>query len=806
MANESSGKKQTFCIVFGLLLSSAIGLALNWEKFAHGFIAPLWASFLKEKSPEALNRISQGFTESPDEAFLVLCTMIFLLILRFTDGIGGRNGIIPPSVLVYFAYSASVFFSIFMFFISPIKALLALLIYFIPVLMWHQKKIGTPVFVLIAIVLAFISYLATKMIAMYVLLLPTMHLIAIRANNSLKSRYSANAQRVYTKLSSTQKGQIKGSIFKTKFDWWEIVEPELDELLKSWGKIPLVGEDNSLEDAPVLAFASPQKSLISIQTPTELNFTITKVQDRDLNFSVKAFLTRFEKTYHNVIRACADQNIEKIQHMVSDSLYEQFKRRVDEQKAAGIKFNCKKVVLMTKKIARLTISEDFEEMHVYVVADIVETAVDILTNVPLSSDTESSSVASEFWTFIRRPSAKTLTKPGLLECSCPNCGNPIVIGQATVCSVCASYIRSGNYDWVLSKITQSCEWEYSNPLLVPNWQQLEEHDKNLCIQQIEDKGAVIFWILKRIEQTRNSEPLLRFASKECYEFLSRIYLASDKRFSFNESISLASVSLKAIDFRNHCASIYLLVVWSGIPVRFDENGRVFSVHRIVKPYRDVIVLTRKISQVTKRDNTLLSAHCYNCGAPLTSDYDVKCGYCNTILNDGSDWILEKMIKEDSREYLELLNKKRELVKKLSSLEKSNERKLKEEREICSGRDLVTISATMLLADGVIDENEVALLYKIGAAYEMNEAKVLGVIEAVKSGELKVDFEGKNTKEISELFDAAVKMALADGKVCDKELEMLKDFGKKIGFIEQDILIRIRKAERLRFEENKKAKK
>lgn len=796
MANESSAKKTTFCIWFFVVLTSAITLAMSWGSLVPRFIAPLWAGFLKQKSPEDLNRITQNFTESPDEAFLVLCVMIILVVLRYLDGFGNRKGIIPPSFLVYFIYCASVFFSIFMFFISPLKAFFALFIYFYPVLLWHQKKIGTALFVVIAIALGFVSYAAIKMIAMYVLLLPTLHLIAIRANNSLKSRYSSNAQRVYTKLSSTQKNQIKGSIFTSKLDWWEIVEPELDELLKSWEKLPFVGKEPD-EKESVHVYEPTKKSLVSIQSNIELDRSIKRIQDRDPNFSPPAFLARFEKTYKIIVNACSEQKIEQIQHMVSDSLYEQFKRRIEEQKASGIKFKCKSIKILLKKLGRLVDNEDFEELHVNVLADIVETAVDVVTGVPLSSDTESSSTVSEFWTFFRRPSAKTLTKPGLLECSCPNCGNPISIGQATVCSVCGSYIRSGNYDWVLSKITQSCEWEYSNPLLVPGWTQLEERDKNLCIQQIEDKAAVIFWIIKRLEQSRNSEPLLRFAGKECYEFFSRIYLGSDKRYSFNESISLASVSLKAIDIKSDYVSIYLLVVWSGIPVRFDTNGRVFAVHRIVKPYRDVMVLTRKIDQVTKLDYTLLSAHCHNCGGPLSSDYDVRCAYCHTILNDGSDWILEKIIKEENIEYLNLLTKKRELIKALTNKQKLVERRIEAEKEITSGRDLVTISAMMLLADGIIDENEVALLYKIGASYEMSEDKVMGVIEAVKNGELQLSFEGKKTKEVSALFDAAVEMAVADGEVCDKELEMLKSFGKKIGFIEQDILIRIRKAERLK---------
>lgn len=170
-----------------------------------------------------------------------------------------------------------------------------------------------------------------------------------------------------------------------------------------------------------------------------------------------------------------------------------------------------------------------------------------------------------------------------------------------------------NSDWVLSQITQACEWKFSNPCLVPGWYDLAVLDKHICIQQIEDKASVIFWMLKNMEQSRKPATIQRFASKNFYESIRKSIVLNSKNYTCFENVSLASVKLQSIDVVDSTVKLCLLVVWSGIPVKYDENGRVPTLHRYCKPVRNIMILSRKAEAVTKLDLALSSAHCPSCG-------------------------------------------------------------------------------------------------------------------------------------------------------------------------------------------------
>ena len=64
---------------------------------------------------------------------------------------------------------------------------------------------------------------------------------------------------------------------------------------------------------------------------------------------------------------------------------------------------------------------------------------------------------------LRRPGAKTLARPGLLEGHCPSCGASLPIADAAQCAACKSWVNSGEHDWVLVTITQASEWEFPDP-------------------------------------------------------------------------------------------------------------------------------------------------------------------------------------------------------------------------------------------------------------------------------------------------------------------------------------------------------
>ncbi len=788
-------QKETFYVTVILILVLAALMAYFFQPITDGFVIPVVLGYFEiDESPHLYQHY---FT--PDVSFLAFFIILGLIMLRIFQQV---------EPLVYVIYGASLFFCFFYLLIAPIEALIVMPAFFVPVFMWHQNDLGNLVLVGIAFVLIAASWAIFQKPAIFLLMLPMCHLLAIRASNSLQSRYSGKEKRVLSKLSTIQKSKVNKNHSLLKHDLWEIIGPEIQALADSWAKIKPgsegasgnMGENDGSEDEhKPFRPRSILSSFIEIQDEKELIASIKALQKRDEHFTTNQFLTKFEQAFTKIQKAVYDHEIETIQQMVSDALYEQFRCRVDEQKDAGVKFECEKLEIVSHNIARVCSDKNFDEIHVMVSANVTEIARDLVSGDTLNADNKLQKIC-EYWSFIRKPSAKTLQKPGLMEGNCPNCGAPIQIGQATVCPVCNSFIRSGSYDWVLAKITQASEWEYANPKLVPGYKDIVAADSNFTIHQIEDRCAVVFWMLRLVERKQDLKPLRRFATAKCCESFS-LFIRNARKYTFMENVSFASATLKAVSISKQCQKIYILVIWSGIPVTCTKEGRLPQFHRFNKPKRDVLVFVRKPGQKTNLDNTLSSAHCSSCGGPLSSSFAVTCNYCNAVLNDGSEWMLEKIISERAQEYVEMISQKRKLIKDAVEAAKKEKEEIKLNR---SGRDVVSISAKMLMADGKIDDAEKELLHKLAARYEMDENLVNGILEAAKEGELYIP-QPENRHEARAKMEAAVSMALADGLLAPGEQRYLESLGREMGYAQTDIRMMIKKEDRRIFEEQKAAK-
>ncbi|MBF0409967.1 MAG: TIM44-like domain-containing protein [Candidatus Riflebacteria bacterium] len=771
-------QKEEFYTAVIIILILAGVLACSFPYLTDKLIIPATAVVLEcPVTPE----FAEKFT--PDVAFLAFYGLLAFLILR----VMGKNSL---GLIVIFSYASSMFFCFFYFFIAPVESLVMLAAFFVPVYIWHLKKISNIILGITGGILILFSWKLLGKPALFVLMMPMCHLFAIRAHNALQSRYSGSETRIFSKLSTTQQNKVNKSHSIFHYDLWEVIGPEIQALLESWTKVSdsidaknieeYLSDFSSVKDEtrknfPVQSYGLFQKNrMLSIKT------SLTDLNKRDTNFSSMLFIEKVKTAFNKIQQACCNQNIETIQCMVSDALFEQFSARIQEQKDAGIRFSISDITFYDTVISSVISDENYDQIQFFIRGEVTEIALDILTGEPLNADNQKIAIM-EYWSFIRRPSAKTYKKPGLIEGSCPNCSAPIQIGQATVCPACSSYLRSGHYDWVLNKITHASEWGYSDPEQVLDWKTLKDNDKNISIHQIEDRSAVIFWMHRLVERKRTIEPLIRFATDD-YITLFTPGIKISKFYSYMENVSFASATLKAVSITTETEKIYVLIVWSGIPVTITPQGRQPQIHRFCKPRRDVFVLTRKAGSKTNLNNTLSSAHCMNCGGQLISYYSVKCRYCNSILNDGDEWILDKVLNEQSSEYTTLMNKSIQIQMQNAAKMKQSEDSLV---NIKSGRDIVTISAQMMLADGKMEEKEVGALKKLSQAYAMSDSALNGIIESVKNGELIIP-KPVTPKEALKLLDSATAMAMADGKISEEEMHFLEKLAKDLGYYKPDI--------------------
>lgn len=707
-----------------------------------------------------------------DTAYLIATVIIISFLIRVE----------AFSVALAVVYGSSLLFCFFYLFVAPVEAPVVMFLFFWPALLWQKKKIEFWQLMLIGAALIAMSWKALGRPAILLLLAPTCQILAIRLTSRVHTRFSHEEANMGLSLSHKQKQAMRGKN-DASLDWWETIRPEIEafplRLQEVWQDFTGTSPRRGMSSAGLA-----DMKLLQLQNATKMSQALTSIKKRDQQFAPDSFIKRIEKVFWKIQNAWYDQKIDTVQCLVSDALYEQFKCQIDEQREAGIRFKHGSMTIYEARIAQVNCDNSFDVIHVFIRASSADTMLDLTTGETLAQNDESRRF-SEYWTFIRRPSAKTLQKPGLLEGSCPNCGTPLQIGQATKCATCGSFIRSGFYDWVLAQITQASEWEYSEPSLLCDWKIMKQNDQDFNIQQVVDRSGVIFWMQRLAERQRSVDAVRRFATEAyCDFYQGRQAETSGIGSSFMESVALGSVSLKGFKFNPHWNKLFVLIVWSGVPVTRNVTGKVVEGRRVSRVMREVLVLGRRNGVKTNLQNTLSSAHCPNCGGPLVSAFAITCNYCNTVLNEGSNsWVLERVITEGDPEYLAMLESRK------------TEAIVEEDDSVRSARDVVTTMAQLLLADGKTEIAELNLLEKIAETYGLKQEDLNSIICGLQQGEVYVPAPTGN-KEAWSLLQSATRMALADDVLTPTEERELEILAQHLGYAKLDVTRAI-KAEKMR---------
>jgi uncharacterized tellurite resistance protein B-like protein/ribosomal protein S27AE len=470
---------------------------------------------------------------------------------------------------------------------------------------------------------------------------------------------------------------------------------------------------------------------------------------------------------------------------VSDALFEQLKHQISDQIEAGIKYKCRKLEILDQRIAYVDTDENFDYIVIFVRATTLDSLIDSQTKQTLI-DNKQPRALIEYWTFIRRPGAKSFEINETATDKCPNCGAPIVIGHATKCQICKTYLRSGEYNWVLTKITQASEWDRLNPVSIPGWQQLKEKDNSFSLQSVEDLASVIFWKIREAEKSSNIKLLSRFVAKDFRFDFNRIksreintgsYLkeAFDDA-SFMENVKLASVRLKAIVTDKTQTRLFLLIVWSGVPVKTDQNGTIEDSVRINCIIRDVYILSRKKGVKSKITHAITSSHCPNCGAGSEGGFTNTCMYCNTVLNDENNtWVLQRVVTEKHPEYKKLLAEASKCSKQ-SDFNKNAS---------MSDTEIITVLAQIMIADKKVDIEELTLLKKMARKHAVSDEQVNSIVKNLHNGMIFIPTP-EGGMQARNLLSSAVEMAIADGRIDENERKLLFSLGKHLGLKDETI--------------------
>lgn len=518
-----------------------------------------------------------------------------------------------------------------------------------------------------------------------------------------------------------------------------------------------------------------KKRALGLRQPkSSLQNEVEKLKQRDEMFDIDAFSERVNPAFMQVQQAWVNGDMTPVRHLVSDGIYERFSLQLQMLSQQKLRNIMSEIKIGSIKPECVVSGDCFDEVTVKVTAS----AKDRYVNLDLDCDVGKASISEsfvEYWSFLRRPGVKTLQKASLLENCCPNCGASLDIVDKAECQSCKAIVNSGDYDWVLSEITQASEWSYTPRKHLPGLEKMLKKDPAFNIQHIEDRASVMFWRYIACGYFSSYKYLAKLATSDFMrEHHGEFSADSQGRKNFYADAAVGSVETVAIEVSDDSASIdriHLKVRWSGHRETARLPGFIAPAFERSNIFSHEYILERFSNAKSSEKNTLNSIHCPNCGAHETHSGKPFCEYCKTPLNDGSqDWVLS-----DIRAY----------TKWNIHIDEESSNDFRDMIASIDPDELIAAAAAIMLADGQVAPAEQKVLRQIAARHNISNEKLMLIIDSVQNHTWNLEVP-EDRQQAGELFKAMIRMSLADGYISGTEYKLIKKLADKTGYADYDI--------------------
>ena len=396
---------------------------------------------------------------------------------------------------------------------------------------------------------------------------------------------------------------------------------------------------------------TPASPIPSIHEGNAEANAIQSLRESDPAFDPTRFYSRIQTAFLALQQAWTTQNLDPVRPFISDAILERFTIQFDEQKFLGYRDFMKNVSVESVRLVSVESDHLYDTATLRIRASAVDT--EIATDGKLRGGSTMNQPFMEYWSFLRKRGAQSVNQ-GLIEGHCPNCGAAVDINQNATCPHCKAILKNAQYDWVLTEITQADQWQSAHAAQPVGLQDMLQRDPNFTTADLEDRVSVMFWRLRLSDRLASADPLRKVAIPN---FIDRFAAKFQSDPSGNRQCYLdcgvGSVTTLAVTPGNATTgeSDHALVEvrWSGILYTLRPNT---PPHRTPADnlFYSWYVLKRSPSAMTDPEKTISSAHCPNCGAPLSNTASNACEYCNTLLTDGTHgWLLDHVTPRNDTE-------------------------------------------------------------------------------------------------------------------------------------------------------------
>ncbi len=487
------------------------------------------------------------------------------------------------------------------------------------------------------------------------------------------------------------------------------------------------------------------------------------------DYNHEAFIESIKKCYIKIQESWSKSDLKPVRRYLSDGVYQRFSTQLNMMALLKQKNPVSNINIKQCFVTNIERDGGFDIIHLCITAMMNDQFV--CETMPHLNSPGGYIQLTEYWSFIRRRGVKSIDSHS--NNNCPNCSAPLPedIGEAGQCSYCKSFVNSGEYDWVLSEITQKDDYVINgfNNRKVKNLSEkvvdLVQQNDDFAVQLIEDKASNGYLQILTSIVKKDPTIMRRFLSDQLFEkIMSR---SGDSTHIYNR-LYLNNVTLISIREVDNKYIIGVAVKATVQRVNKTGENRATLIDAVPYSYNEVILMERSCDYKASKGS--LYAHiCPACGAPVKDSLDVSCQYCGAKFNSGAnDWVISDLMSPaEYAQYEEVHKKEFEFMVNPALL-----------TETATVKDFALNNIMVIIgADGIFDEEEKRLAKYLSRrwGYNYNRVEPLFAMAAQKQLVIRMPEDQAKRKRI---YDLMLKAAEIDGNVSKEEQEILNSVNDK----------------------------
>ncbi|MBN1497534.1 MAG: hypothetical protein JXA07_12230 [Spirochaetes bacterium] len=387
-----------------------------------------------------------------------------------------------------------------------------------------------------------------------------------------------------------------------------------------------------LASAPALIWLNKRRknaviAAASVSVKTRINEkAVSAVRAEDPVFVPEVFLDRARITAGKIQTAWSRGDMRPARNFVSQGVYNRLRLRLGLMREYENMVNIMDAFTVRSiNLMKASFSRSYETLYLHINASVLDVMVSAAATGEerrRSLDRARKSYFTEIYSFTRKRGAVTDAAKNLLAGHCPACGSvPDSFDASNRCTNCGALCSSGEFDWVLSGITQGGEWRPDLPKDAPGLAALESEGLHLDHWQIEDRATCLFWQWVAAQAAGSAALLARDATDN---FLAGFTPVT----GYFAETSVSLVELMEVASVDGGVRADVLVHWNAARAR----GKVPE-HR---EHRLTLVLPAGATSLWG----FADHGCDSCGAPLPESGGETCPRCGSGLQRAnSDWLL-----------------------------------------------------------------------------------------------------------------------------------------------------------------------